>query len=317
MISSLVIFWIIIFSISVFLLVKSSNWFIESSEKIGLSLKIKPFIVGLTIVAFGTSLPELISSIFAVIKNETEIVVANTIGSNLANILLIGGIISIISGAIPAKRNLIDIDAPLLLITNITFLFIIIDKKVNFYEAIILLIQFIVYLVYTTSQKPDLSLNKSEEIINKEKIKVKVFLKLILGAAGMMIGANYTIESTIKISQMLSIPSSFIAATAIAVGTSLPELSVSVIAAIKKKYEMSLGNILGSNIFNPLVVAGIPALIKELNVDDLTFNITTPFFLAATLIFVISTISKKIHIWEGLMYIILYVLFIYKLIEAL
>jgi cation:H+ antiporter len=316
MISLLVIFWIIIFSISVFLLVKSSNWFIGSAEKIGLSLKIKPFIVGLTIVAFGTSLPELISSIFAVIKNETEIVVANTIGSNLANILLIGGIISTISGAIPAKRNLIDIDAPLLLITNIAFLFIIIDKKINFYEAIILLIQFIVYLIYTTSQKSDISLNKSEEI-NKEKIKAKVLLKLILGAAGMMIGANYTIESTIKISQMLSIPSSFIAATAIAVGTSLPELSVSVIAAIKKKYEMSLGNILGSNIFNPLVVAGIPALIKELNVDDLTFDITTPFFLAATLIFVISTISKKIHIWEGLMYILLYLLFIYKLIEAL
>jgi cation:H+ antiporter len=316
MISLLVIFWIIIFSISIFLLVKSSNWFIESSEKIGLSLKINPFIVGLTIVAFGTSLPELISSIFAVIKNETEIVVANTIGSNLANILLIGGIISIISGAIPAKRNLIDIDAPLLLITNIAFLFIIIDKKINFYEAIILLIQFIVYLIYTTSQKSDISLNKSEEI-NKEKIKAKVLLKLILGATGMMIGANYTIESTIKISQMLSIPSSFIAATAIAVGTSLPELSVSVVAAIKKKYEMSLGNILGSNIFNPLVVTGIPALIKELNVDDLTFNITTPFFLAATLIFVISTISKKIHIWEGLMYILLYVLFIYKLIEAL
>jgi cation:H+ antiporter len=317
MISLLVIFWIIIFSISIFLLVKSSNWFIESAEKIGLSLKINHFIVGLTIVAFGTSLPELISSIFAVIKNETEIVVANTIGSNLANILLIGGIISIISGAIPAKRNLIDIDAPLLLITNIAFLFIIIDKKINFYEAIILLIQFIVYLIYTTSQKSDLSLNKSEEIINKEKIKVKVFLRLILGAAGMMIGANYTIESTIKISQILSIPSSFIAATAIAVGTSLPELSVSVIAAIKKKYEMSLGNILGSNIFNPLVVAGVPALIKELNIDDLTFNITMPFFLAATLIFVISTISKKIHIWEGLMYIILYILFIYKLIEAL
>jgi cation:H+ antiporter len=105
-----------------------------------------------------------------------------------------------------------------------------------------------------------------------------------------------------------------IAILALAVGTSLPELVVSIQAAAKKKYEIALGNVFGSNVFNILLVVGVPALIKPLTVDDLSFKIGLPFLVIATLLFIISGISRRIHIWEGLMYLLLYVLFVLKLI---
>lgn len=130
---------------------------------------------------------------------------------------------------------------------------------------------------------------------------------------GLAIGANYTIESVLKLSELLKISTSLIAITAIAIGTSLPELVVSVRAALKKKYEIALGNVFGSNVFNILLVAGIPAMIRPLVVDDLTFFIGLPFLVIATLLFIISGISRRIHIWEGAMYLLIYILFIAKL----
>ena len=137
---------------------------------------------------------------------------------------------------------------------------------------------------------------------------------LILGIIGLAVGANYTIESVLKLSEIFKISTSFIAITAVAVGTSLPELVVSVRAAMKKKYELALGNVFGSNVFNVLLVVGVPALIRPLVVDELTFTIGLPFLIVATLLFVISGISRRIHIWEGLMYLLIYVVFIVKLI---
>ena len=118
----MVIFWIIIFILSLALLVKSADWFVESSEKIGLALKISPFIIGVTIVAIGTSFPELASSIAAVFKGATEIVAANALGSNIANILLIVGLSAVVARRLIVRRSLIDLDAPLLGVA--TFLFV-------------------------------------------------------------------------------------------------------------------------------------------------------------------------------------------------
>ncbi|MFC1663844.1 calcium/sodium antiporter [Patescibacteria group bacterium] len=324
------IFWILIFILSLALLVKSADWFIESSEKIGLAFKISPFIVGVTIVAFGTSFPEIVSSLVAVLKGATEIVAANAIGSNIANILLIVGLSAVVARALIVKRSLIDLDAPLLAAATILFFFIAMDKKIVFGEGVLLILAFLIYLFYTLFQKKGKKEEMSEiveilpsrverretEIIKGEKppkLTFKVFFFLVLGITGLVIGANYTIESVLKLSEILKISTSLIAITAIAIGTSLPELVVSVRAAAKKKYEMALGNVFGSNVFNILLVTGIPALIRPLTVDDLTFLVGLPFLLVATLLFVISGISRKIHIWEGAIYLLIYALFIVKL----
>ena len=327
------ILWIIIFIVSLALLVKSSDWFVGSAEKIGLALKISPFIVGVTIVAIGTSFPELASTLAAVLKGAGEIVAATVVGSNIANIFLIVGISAVLARVLIVKRSLIDLDAPLLAATTGLFAFIIWDRTIVLVEGILLLAAFVVYLLYTIFQRreleevqiPEAEVLPSRVERRRQKLELeetgkpvvrldfKVFFFLILGMAGLAVGANYTIESVVQISKILNISTGLIAITAIALGTSLPELVVSARAALKKKYEIALGNIFGSNVFNILLVVGIPALIRPLAVDDLTFKIGLPFMVMATLLFVISGISRRIHIWEGLMYLLFYALFIIKL----
>ena len=329
----MLIFWIIIFILSLALLVKSADWFVESSEKIGLALKISPFIIGVTIVAIGTSFPELASSLAAVFKGATEIVAANVIGSNIANILLIVGLSAVVARRLAVRRSLINIDLPLLASTTVLFGFILWDGKVIWPEAILLLIAFLVYLFYTISQRgaePEKPLPEEMvpgEIVEVlpsrierrrvkkpvEKLDFKVFLFFILGILGLALGANYLIDSVLKLAEILKIGISVIAILGVAVGTSLPELVVSVRAALKKKYEIALGNIFGSNVFNLLVVMGLPGLIKTLVVDDLTFKIGFPFMVVATLLLVISGVTRRISIWEGSMFLLIYILFVIKL----
>ncbi len=325
----MLILWILIFILSLAILVKSADWFVESAEKIGLALKISPFIIGMTIVAIGTSFPELASSIAATLKGATEIVAANTVGSNVANILLIVGLSAVAARALIVRRSLIDLDAPLLGVATFLFIFVMWDKEIVFGEGILLIFGFLIYLLYTIfhrreSEEPPeaaevlpsrVERREIEAKIEKkpEKLNFRVFLFLILGMAGLAVGANYTIEAMLKISDILKIATSLVAITALAIGTSLPELVVSIQAASKKKYEIALGNIFGSNVFNILLVAGIPALIRPLVVDELTFGIGLPFLVIATLLFIISGISRRIHIWEGAMYLLLYILFIVKL----
>lgn len=325
----MLIFWILIFILSLTLLVKSADWFVESSEKIGLALKISPFIIGMTVVAIGTSFPELASSIMATLKGATEIVAANAVGSNVANILLIVGLSAVAARVLIVRRSLIDLDAPLLGVATFLLIFVVWDKEIVLGEGILLILGFLIYLLYTIFHRREpeeppeaaevlpsrVERREIEAKIKKkpEKLNFKVFLFLILGMAGLAIGANYTIEAMLKISDILKIATSLVAITALAIGTSLPELVVSIQAASKKKYEIALGNIFGSNVFNILLVAGIPALIRPLVVDELTFRIGLPFLVIATLLFIISGISRRIHIWEGAMYLLLYILFIVKL----
>jgi len=330
------IFWIFVFILSLILLIKGADWFVESSEKIALALKISPFIVGVTIVALGTSLPELASSIAATIKGQTEIVGANIVGSNIANVLLIVGLSAIVAQILIVRRSLIDVDLPLLSSTTVLFLFTMADKKIVRGEGVLLLFGFLVYLLYTIFQRKEEILTpelveilpegttiqvlpsrverrREEAKKGPEKLTLKVFAFLVVGLLSLIIGSNYIIDSVVEIAKILKIVPALISITAIAVGTSLPELVVSVRAASQKKYEISLGNIFGSNVFNALVVAGIPAVIRPLMVDTLTFSIGLPFLIVTTLLFVISGISRRIHRWEGSMYLLIYLLFLAKL----
>ena len=161
----MLIFWILIFILSLVLLVKSADWFVESSEKIGLALKISPFIIGVTIVSIGTSFPELASSIAAVLKGASEIVAANVIGSNIANILLVVGLSAVAARTLLVKRSLIDLDAPFLAAATGLFIFIVWDGKIVFGEGILLLLAFMVYFLYTIFQR-------REEIITPELMEV-------------------------------------------------------------------------------------------------------------------------------------------------
>jgi len=336
----MLIFWILMFVVSIAILIKSADHFTESSEKIGLSLKISPFVIGIAIVSLGTSLPELATAVIAAFRGQTEIATANAVGSNIANILLVVGIASVAAGKMKVKRSLINLDLPLLAITTAILTFTLLDGEVNFIEGLILLLTYGVYFFYIIFSNKERDILEHRETEKeklekwqftfpptkasrhrllkklwsyKPKVELGVFITLGISAFFIYIGAKYTVESLIEIANSLNIETGVIAMSAVAIGTSLPELVVSVRAAIKRKYEIALGNVFGSNIFNSLVVVGIPAMIGDLVVDDKTLYIGVPFLVASTLLYIFSGISKKIYNWEGLMFLILYLLFMLKI----
>ena len=307
------IFWIGAFIISLAVLIKAADIFTDSASKLGSILGLSQFIIGVTIVSVGTSLPELASSISAVFKGVTDMVAGNVVGSNIANILLVVGLATIFSkkGRLQVTRNLINLDLPLLAGSGIILMLMFLwDGQITFGEGIIALLGYAIYLHYALKHKEG---KQGKEKNKKEKIDIKIILGLVFGAIFIYYGANYAIESVIKISEILNIGTAVIALSAVAIGTSLPEIFVSVSAARKGQDEIALGNIFGSNLFNGFVVLGIPALIKTLDVTPVVISIAIPFFIAATLLYVISGITRKIYKWEGAMYLLIYVLFIAKL----
>ncbi len=295
----MLIFWIIVFVVALAVMVKGADWLIASAEKIGLSLGLSPFIVGVTIVGLGTSLPELVSSIIAVMEGVTEVVAANAIGSNIANILLVVGVAALIGKRLTVTKSLIDLDLPLLAIGTVILIGVVFDGQVTLGEAILLVATYGIYLLYTIihtedeedpkgSTKKSRAKAKADKKASRPKLTVKDFILLAVGIVGLILGAKYLIEALVNISTMLDIATGVIAITAVAIGTSLPELLVSFKAARQGKSEIALGNIFGSNIFNAFMVVGIPGLFTTLSIDGMTLMIGVPVMALATLLFVIS-----------------------------
>ena len=305
----------LIFVVSLFTLIKAADYFTLSAEKIGLFFGIKPFIIGVTIVSIGTSLPELISSIMATWKDSSEIVIGNVIGSNIANICLILGVASVISSKVLViEYDLLNVDLPLF--TGAAFFLALAVGNQHFSsgEAFLCLLGFFVYLLYAiNNSQPNDEENRDKKVRTNHPSKryiLQQFVILIISAIFMFFAANYTINSISKIAELLKIGKEIIAVSAVAVGTSLPELIVTIKAAKKGQPEMAIGNILGSNIFNSFAVMGIPGLIKELVIPAKILKEGIPVMLAATILFFFTTQDKKVTRWEGWLFIIIYVWFI-------
>ena len=314
--------WITVFVGSLALLVKGSDWFLDAAEKIGFKLGFSPFVVGVLIVGFGTSLPELISSFAAVAQGVPDIVVSNAVGSNIANILLVIGLSAILTKRLRVSKNLIDSELPMLAISTVIFLLVIYggDRVVSFGESMFLITSYLVYLFYTIySGEGDESRGKFTFFRPDKLFLIDVF-KLVVGVTGLLIGAKYLIDALIEISSMTNIAPGVISITAVAFGTSLPEVFVSVKAALAGKTEVAVGNVFGSNAFNILMVVGLPGIFSAsqmLPIDEKTFFYGVPVMALATLVFVISGISRKIYRWEGMMFLIFYALFIVKILGIL
>lgn len=311
--------WIVIFIVSLAVLIKSADWFTESAEKIGKAMYISPFVIGVTIVSVGTSLPELATGILGIFRGDTTIAIANAIGSNIANILLVAGISAIVAGTLKVTRNLIDIDLPLLLGATFLVAIMMMDGTFVWQEGVIAIAFYVVYSIYTirSSEKQDnvpfVNRFRLERKVTKFKVPWPALLFLGLGAIGVYFGADWTVKSILKIAEILHLNSSAIVMSALAVGTSLPELVVSATAAFRGRHEVALGNVFGSNIFNMLMVIGIPSLFTTLTVDSPTLTIGIPVLLAVTALYVFSGISQRIHKWEGFLYVFIYGVFLIKL----
>ena len=306
--------WIIIFIVSLFILIKASGYFTDSAEKIGLFFDIPDFIVGVTIVAIGTSLPELVTSIIAVSRGSSEIVVGNVVGSNITNIFLVLGIAGIVGKKIKLTYEIVHVDLPFLLGSAFLLAMTIWDGVFTLPESILCIASMIIYIVYTINTEKK---RRDDEIKKEKKPNWKPFMILVLSSIFIYLGAKYTIESIIQLSEIFQIGKEIIAVSAVALGTSLPELAVVISTARKGKLEMAVGNVLGSNIFNSFAVMGIPAFMGTLTIPNSILTFSLPIMLIATLLYFFITLGKEITKWEGWLLIIFYIFFIGKLFNLL
>jgi cation:H+ antiporter len=320
-----VLLWALVFVASLAVLVKASDRFTDSAERIGISFGISPFIIGVTIVAVGTSTPELVSSILAVMKGSSEIVAGNVMGSNVTNILLILGLSAIVGKKMVTSYELANVDLPLFVGSALLLSLMVVDGVFAIAEAILSLALFLVYLLYAISVErvADEAMERSMEEMEaagagavrpkKRRLDPKVYLTLVASVFFLYIGANYTVVSVVKLSEMVGIGTEIIAASAVALGTSLPELVVSVKAAAMNKPELAIGNILGSNIFNALGIMGVSALFGTLVIPETITSFVMPMMIVATLLYFVIIWEKEITLWEGWMLVIFYIFFLGKL----
>ncbi|MCL5736247.1 MAG: calcium/sodium antiporter [Actinobacteria bacterium] len=315
--------WIPIFLISLAALVKSADWFTEGAEELGLFLGVPSYVVGVTIVAIGTSLPELVSSLFAVAEGSPQVVAGNAIGSNVTNIFLVLGLAAILGGRLCVSREIVRIDLPMLAGSAALMAFTAMDGTISRSEGMLLLAGAVIYGFYGIRiSRPDPAVRAEIEASVTEDIKPMrgrlrpaVFVKLVVGVAVLYFAAEYTIRSVIELSKLLGVGPDIIAISAVALGTSLPELVVSIVAARRGKLEIAIGNVLGSNVFNAFAVVGIPALIAPLPVTSTVISIGLPFMGVATVLYFFMAQDREVTRWEGMPLILFYILFLGKIFD--
>lgn len=309
---------VLVFLVSITLLVKASDFFTDAAESLGINLGLPPFIVGVTIVAIGTSIPELFSSLLGVLEGAPEVVVSNVIGSNVVNICLITGIAAIASTkTLRVRYNLVKVDLPLFVGSAFLVMLMTWDQRVSQWESLILIMGYIMYLFYILKEPDeddeDLETEPDEETQAQEQNATaiaRLFLIIVISAILIFVGARYTILSLIQFSDNLNIGKELIAVSAVALGTSLPEFFVSWSASRKGKGEIAIGNILGSNIFNIFTVIGIPGLIAPLPVPDIIITQGIPTLICASLLMFFVTQDKQVTLWEGWLFLMIYAWFL-------
>lgn len=293
-------------------LLLSAKFFTQSTEKIGTYFKLPAFVIGVFILGIGTSLPELISGIISVSKQSSEILAGNIIGANISNILLITGLAVVVNkNNISLNNDYMYIDLHFLLGSFLFFYIIAYDGHIGVVESVFGLVMFVIYSTYLIKAEKK---ENSVEYTPTNQFPVVSFLVLILSGVGIFFGAEFTISSLEKIASELLIPKSIVALTLLSLGTTLPELAVNISAIKQGKTEMAIGNVLGSSVFNTLVIPPVASFFGAITVSDNLLTFSLPLMAACGLLFYLLTHDKKISVWEGLLFICLYGLFLVKII---
>jgi len=309
----------LLFLIGLILLIKSANWIVDGASSLAKKIGISSLVVGLTVVAFGTSLPELIVNLFAAAEGAGEVAFGNIIGSNITNILLILGVIAII-GTIRIEKETVWEEIPFALLA-VFVLFVISgslfgDKSfLTRNDGLILLslFGFFLFYIYRMAKLRGRSFNINSVI---ESSNLLIFAKLSLGIIGIYLGGKLVVEGAVFIAGQLGLSEFLISATIIALGTSLPELVVGVIAALKKNVDLAVGEIIGSNIFNIFWVLGIAPLVSPLAIPAfIAFDIGV-MFLATFVLFILMFVGKKHELRrvDGIVLVLFYILYVIFLI---
>jgi cation:H+ antiporter len=246
-----------------------ADWLVKGSSSLARNIGLQPVVIGLTVVAFGTSTPELVVSLVSSIKGKSMIAVGNIIGSNICNIALVLGMTSIFQ-PLKSSPSVIRRDIPLMLGISLYLLLISLNSTISRIEGLTLIFGILLYVYYNYALVARKRCQEMEaltcdlEDISYISSRPRQLSYIGLGIAGVVIGAELLIDSAVKIMEIFNVSEKFIGLTVVAFGTSLPELATSVVAAMRKELDISLGNLIGSNVFNILAVLGAAALVKPI-----------------------------------------------------
>lgn len=307
------------------LIVFGANFLVDGSSFVARRFKISEFVIGLTIVGIGTSTPELVVSMISGVQGSSDIAIGNIVGSNIANVFLILGMTAIIS-PIPFTKTNVKLDIPIALTVSVLLLFMAFDtifwgggeNTISRIDGSVLLLGFFLFMFYSfkvsnqDSEEDPVAVGTQEPAARSKHPMVMAIVKIVGGLAGLILGGRLFVNSGTDIARGFHISEAFIGITVMAVGTSLPELAASVVAALKKKGQMALGNIIGSNIFNILFILGSCAVVRPLTLGNITM--VDMIVMVATSILVLFCAflfrKKQMDRIEGLLFIIIYVAYI-------
>jgi cation:H+ antiporter len=313
----------VLFVIGFIILIKGADLLVDGAASVAKKFNISSIVIGLTIVAFGTSAPEFVVNIFASIKGNSEIAIGNILGSNIVNIFFILGISAVIY-PIVAKENTAWKEIPLSLLAAIVLGVLANDALIDGgsfsgltrIDGIVLLSFFIIFMYYTFGISKVTGDEENIEIKLLSSGKAAIFI--LGGLTGLIVGGKWIVDGAVKIAELFDVSQSLIGLTVVAIGTSLPELATSAVAAYKKQADIAIGNVIGSNIFNTFWILGVSAVIRPLpflkaSNPDILMNI-----FASALLFAILFIGKR-HIverWQGYLMIAIYIAYIVFLVNT-
>ncbi len=306
--------FILYFLLGFILLYYGADFLVRGSSSIAVSMGVKKIVIGLTIVAMGTSLPEFVVSLFAALEKVDGVSIGNIVGSNLANILLILGLASVIH-PIGVRRRIFILELPVLLLITLLFIIFCRNGLLSGLEGSIMLVIFLTYMIFIiANRKVREYLEVGIVPVEKGHLRRNALL-IILGIAGLIVGGQLTVRGAIGLARFFGISELVIGLTVVAVGTSLPELFTSIVAVIKKEDEISIGNIIGSNMFNTAFVLGLVPLIRPLTIDAKVIHFDNFLMFGVTLLlsgFLI--IERRLTRRAGIILLVLYIFFILNLV---
>ena len=302
----------IILIIGFFFLIKGADLFVDGTSSIARKFNVPPMVIGLTIVAMGTSAPEAAVSITSSLAGQNDMSVANVVGSNFFNILVVLGVSAILA-KLPVEKNTIRKDTPFLILISLLLLLFGINMNVSRIEGIFLLVLFAYFLYSTVMNAKSTSSESVAETATTAELEVgeemamgKTILLSIIGIIGIILGGDMVVNSATNIATSFGMSANLVGLTIVAIGTSLPEFVTSVIAVRKGETEIAIGNVIGSNIFNILLVLGLAATISPINISMFALIDIVFMFAITILLYFFIKKSNSLVRYQGIIFIVIY-----------
>ena len=296
------------------LLIVGSNYLLKSAVDLSVKLNLSKVVIGLTIVSFATSAPELLISLSSALKGSADIAISNVIGSNIANLgLVLGTVLCFTKIKIPQSN--IKYDWTFLMLISLVFLFFINDLTVSRLEGLFLFSALLIFLIFIVKIRED---EDAEEIKLSTTSNIKILSLIVISSILLYFGSELFVNSSIYFAEYFGVSERVIGLTLVAIGTSLPELVTSLVAIYKSELDISIGNIIGSNIFNILAVIGLTSIITDLNILSeriLSFDVYVMIFFSFILIFFYLSDKKRfLNIYHGIIYLLLFITYYFYII---